>query len=203
MNRNYFILTLLMFILAAGTLFFKGKPEKQPIQPKELLWDIIQPTRYMSTDQVAKLIIQKNPTLELIDVRSAREYAAFSLPNAINIPLDSLASSSSLQYFGIPGTKVVLFANDDILSDQAWVLLRRQGFKGTYVMKGGLNLWMNTIIRPQAPAETAPATAIEQYHFREGARLYFTGAKVEATSSNKPKVVVRKRKRAAAVSGGC
>ena len=203
MNRNYFILTFIMLILAAGTLFFHNKPEKQPIPPDELLWNIIQPTRYMSTDQVAKLIIQKNPTLELIDVRSPREYAEFSLPNAINIPLDSMASSSSLQYFGIPGTKVVLFANDDLLSDQAWVLLRRQGFKGNYVMKGGLNLWMNTIIRPQAPAETAPATEVELYHFREGARLFFTGAKVEATATSKPKVVVQRRKKAAAVSGGC
>ncbi len=203
MNRNYFILTLIMFILAGGTLFFHGKPEKQPVSPKELLWDIIQPTRYMSTDQVANLIIQKNPTLELVDVRSPKEYAQFSLPNAINIPLDSLANSSSLQYFGIPGTKVVLFSNDDILSDEAWVLLRRQGFKGNYVMKGGLNTWMNTIIKPQAPAETAPETAIEQYHFREGARLYFTGAKVTATAGSKPKIEVSRRKKAAAVSGGC
>ena len=203
MNRNYFILTIIIFILAGGTLFLHNKPEKQPASPKELLWDITQPTRYMSTDQVANLIIQKNPTLELIDVRSPKEYSQFTLPNAINVPLDSLASSSSLQYFGIPGTKVILFSNDDILSDQAWVLLRRQGFKGNYVMKGGLNLWMNTIINPKAPAETSPETAIEQYHFREGARLYFTGAKVEATATSKPKIEVRRRKKAAAVSGGC
>ncbi len=203
MNRNYFILTLLMVVLAAGTLFFNGKPEKQPTQPKDLLWDIIQPTRYMSTDQVAKLIIQKNPTLMLVDVRSPKDYDAFTLPNALNIPLDSLASSSSLQYFGVPGTKVVLFSNDDILSDQAWVLLRRQGFKGNYVMKGGLNEWMNTIINPKAPAETAPETAFEQYHFRQGARLYFTGAKVETSATSKPKVQIRKRKKSAAVSGGC
>jgi rhodanese-related sulfurtransferase len=192
-----------MLLLAGGTLFFNSKPEKQSISPDELLWNIIQPTRYMSTDQVAKLIIQKNPTLELVDVRSPKEYEKFSLPNAINVPLDSLASSLSLQYFGIPGTKVILFSNDDILSDQAWVLLRRQGFKSTYVMKDGLNGWINTIIKPQAPDETAPETGIETYHFREGARLYFTGAKVKAAVSGKPKIVVSRRKKAAAVSGGC
>lgn len=203
MNRNYFILTFIMLLLAGGTLFLNSKPGKQSISPDELLWDIIQPTRYMSTDQVAKMIIQKNPNLELIDVRSAKEYEKFSLPNAVNVPLDSLASSLSLQYFGIPGTKVILFSNDDILADQAWVLLRRQSFKSIYVMKEGLKGWINTIIKPQAPDETAPESAVNTYHFREGARLYFTGAKVEAAVSGKPKVVVSRRKKAAAVSGGC
>lgn len=203
MNRNYFILTLILFLLAGGTLFFANKPEKQPVSPEELLWEITQPTRFMSTDQVAKLIIEKNPALELVDVRSPKEYAKFSLPNALNIPLDSMANKSSLQYFGVPGTKVILYSNDDILANEAWVLLRRQGFKSTYVMEGGLNRWINTIIKPQPPAETAPETAQELYHFREGARLYFTGAKVKAVSNGKPAIKIRRRKKAAAVSGGC
>lgn len=203
MNRNYFILTLIMILLAGGTLFFHSKPEKEPVSPKSLLWEITQPTRFMSTDQVAKLIIDKNPALILVDVRSPKEYSEFTLPNALNVPMDSMAGSSSLQYFGVKGTKVVLFSNDDILADEAWVLLRRQGFKGTYVMKGGLNRWINTIIKPQPPAETQPETAQQLYHFREGARLYFTGAKVKTAVSTKPKIVVRKRKKAAPVSGGC
>lgn len=203
MNRNYFILTIILVLLAGGTLFFTNKPEKNPVSPEELLWKIARPTRFMTTDQIAKLIIDKNPSLELVDVRSPKEYAKFSLPNAINVPLDSLANSSSLQYFGIPGTKVVLYSNDDILSNEAWVLLCRQGFKSTYVMKGGLNRWINTIIKPRLPKETDPETAWETYHFREGARLYFTGAKVKAVASGKPAIKIRRRKKAAPVSGGC
>ena len=197
MNRNYLFLTLIMLVLATGTLFIHKQNEPPQIPPDELLWDIIQPTRYVSTDQVAKQIIEKDPSLELVDVRSASQFNDFSLPNSMNIPHDSLLTSSSSEYFGIPGIRVVLFANDDILSDQAWVLLRRMGYKGVYVMKGGLNCWIETIIRPPEPSEVAPETAFKLYKFRKGAQLYFTGAKVKAPSAvKKSKVVVRRKKKA-------
>ena len=202
MNRNYLILTALMLLLAVGTfLLSKGNEHKQ-IEPDKLLWEIIQPTRYVSTDQVAKRIIQKDPSLELIDVRSAEEYNKFSLPNAINIPLDSLVNANNLDYFGIKGLNAIFFSNDDIYADQAWVITKRLGFGSTYVMKGGLNKWIETIIQPKEPAEEASSEAIKTYEFRKGAQLYFTGAKVE-TSITKEKVVVQKRKKTAVAAGGC
>ncbi len=204
MNRNYLFLTLIIFVLAAGLLFFHAHSKLKQVPPDKLLWDIIQPGRYVSTDKVAKWIIEKDPSIELIDVRGSDQYKAFSLPNAINVPLDSLMTPSGSEYFGVPGTRVVLFANDDILSDQAWVLLRRLGYKSNYVMKGGLNRWMETIIKPQVPSETDPETAFKVYEFREGARLYFTGAKLSASSkAGKTKVVFKRKKKTVVASGGC
>jgi rhodanese-related sulfurtransferase len=192
-----------MLALAVGSLFLMQPKSTKQIQPDDLLWDIIQPTRYVTTDQVAKMIIGNDPTLELVDVRSAADYNKFTLPNALNVPLDSLLTSNAQRYFGIPGMRVVLFADDDIASDQAWVLLRRLGYKKNYVMKGGLNLWMNTIIRPPMPPETAPSTAFDQYHFRKGAQIYFTGAKPEISSAKKVNVVFKRKKKAKVAAGGC
>ena len=70
-------------------------------------------------------------------------------------------------------------------------------------MKGGLNEWVETIIRPVAPAETAPETAFEQYNFRKAASMYFTGAKMDVSKDQKAKVVFTKRKKAAVAAGGC
>lgn len=203
MNRNYLILTLIMLILAAGTLFLKKSNKPEQVAPDKLLWDIIQPGRYVSTDQVAKMIIDKNPTLELVDVRDVNAFEKFSLTNAVNVPLDSLLSPDSQNYFGLPGMKVVFYSNDDIKADQAWVITRRMGYGDTYVMKGGLNRWIETIIQPKKPAEDEPYTAFEQYQFRKGAQMYFTGAKVENTSVKKKKVVVRRKKKQTVASGGC
>jgi len=203
MNRNYIFLTTLMLLLAAGTFFLtKGRSQNQ-IEPEKLLWEIIQPTRYVSTDQVAKMIIQKDPSVELIDVRSADEYAKFSLPNSINVPLDSIVNESSMDYFGIPGMNVIFFSNDDMNADEAWVLLKRLGFNATYVMKGGLNRWIETIIQPKEPSEESPRTAFETYEFRKGAQLFFTGAKVEKTTTKKKKVVFKRKKKVVVASGGC
>ncbi len=204
MNRNYIFLTLLMLALALGTFFLKKKPAGPETKPEALLLEIVQPTRYVSTDQVAKMIIQKDPSLEIVDVRSPGEFAKFTLPNAINLPPDSLLTPSGNEQLGIPGMKVVFISDDGIKADQEWVLAKRLGYKDIYVMKGGLNRWIETIIQPKEPGEGAPYTAFEQYEFRKGARLYFTGAKLKKTTgSKKIKVVVRRKKKAAVASGGC
>ncbi len=204
MNRNYIFLTALMLLLAAGTMFLSKSEQQKQIEPDKLLWEIIQPTRYVSTDEVAKMIIQNDPSIELIDVRTAKEYAEFSLPNAINIPLDSIVTASSLEYFGIPGMNVIFFSNDAIKADQGWVMTKRLGFDATYVMKGGLNRWIETIIQPKEPAAEEARTAFELYQFRKGAQLYFTGAKVETTTNaKKNKVVIKRRKKTVTASGGC
>ena len=117
------------------------------------------------------------------------------MPNSVNIPIDSLLSGSNPDYFGIPGTKVVFISNDDIKADQAWVLTKRLGFNSTYVMTGGLNQWIETIIQPQEPGEEEPVVAHEIYEFRKGAQQYFTGAKTEIEAPTKTKVEVTRRKK--------
>lgn len=203
MNKNYIYLTFLMLVLAIGTLLVRKQREPKQIEPATLLAEIIQPTRYVTTDQVAKMIIEGDPSLEMIDVRNAKEFDQFSLPRSINVPLDSLLTPTSLQNFGIAGTRVVFIANDDIAADKAWVLTKRLGYNRTYVMKGGLNSWMQTIIDPKEPAEDQPATAFDTYQFRKGAQLYFTGAKVETAEPGKMKVEPQRRQKSKGASGGC
>lgn len=203
MNRNYFILTILMLVLAFGTLVLKKGDEREQIEPLTLLHELTQPTRYVTTDQVAKMLISDDPTLEIIDVRSAEEYQQYSLPKAINVPLDSLTKNDNLMYLGIPGTKVVFVSNDDIKADQFWVLAKRLGYNSIYVMKGGLNKWMETIIDPQAPVADAPHADFETYSFRKGAQLFFTGATSPKVDTPKTKVKIRRRKKSSVAAGGC
>ncbi len=203
MNRNYIFLTVLMIVLAAGTLFMTMDDEPNQIDPEELLQEIIQPTRYVTTDQVAKMIIQGDPSLMLIDVRSEGEYRDYSLPRAINIPLDSLLADGNLSYLGIPGTKVVFVSNDDIKADQMWVLTKRLGFSSIYVLKGGLNCWMQTIIDPERPSDDAPYAEFETYTFRKGAQMYFTGVGTEDSDAGKVDVQVRRREKTNVAAGGC
>jgi len=192
-----------MIVLAAGTLFMTMDDEPNQIDPEELLQEIIQPTRYVTTDQVAKMIIQGDPSLMLIDVRSEGEYRDYSLPRAVNIPLDSLLADGNLSYLGIPGTKVVFVSNDDIKADQMWVLTKRLGFSSIYVLKGGLNCWMQTIIDPERPSDDAPYAEFETYTFRKGAQMYFTGAGTEDSDAGKVDVQVRRREKTNVAAGGC
>lgn len=203
MNRNYILLTILMLVLAFGTIFLTKEKELTQIEPDELMREIIQPTRYVGTDQIARMIIKKDPSLMLVDVRSEDEYLEFSLPGAINVPLDSLINPDNLSYFGIPGTKVVFVSNDDIKADQTWMLTKRLGYNSTYVLKGGLNCWMETIIDPQKPDESESKAAFETYSFRKGAQMYFTGESADNSESSKIDVQVQRKQKTTVVAGGC
>lgn len=203
MNRNYIFLTLIMLVLAVGTFFLKKPEEHVQIEPQDLLREITGTTRYISTDQVAKWIIQKDPSLLLIDVRMKEEFDEYSLPGSVNIPLDSMLTTESLPYYSIPGTRVVFVSNDDIQADQAWVLSRRMGYKSNYVMTGGLNRWMETIIQPEPPAETGSSEEYATYTFRKGAQLYFTGAGSEPQEAAKTEITVARREKTTVASGGC
>jgi len=206
MNKNYIFLTVLMLLLALGTFFV---PKKQlvshEVKPEKLLLDITQPSRYVTTDQVAKMIIEHDPTLELIDVRSADEYNKFSLPDAVNVPLKDILTPEGQENLGIEDMNAIFFSNDDIMADQAWVISTRLGYKNIYVMKGGLNCWIETIINPVEPPGTAPKTAFETYQFRKAAGMYFTGGNSiqTDTGAKKTKVKVRRKKKEKAASGGC
>jgi len=203
MNKNYIILTILMLVLAVGTVFLTMNDEPKQIEPTELLQEMIQPSRYVTPDQVAKMIIQGDPSLMLVDVRTIYEYEEYTLPGAVNIPLEELLVGDNLSYLGVPGTKVVFISNDDIQSDQMWLLTKRLGYNSTYVMKGGINCWMENIIDPKQPDETASATEFATYSFRKGAQMYFTGAGGDDAGGSQVDVQVQRRQKTNVASGGC
>lgn len=203
MNKNYIFLTLLMLVLAFGTLLLSNTKQPDQIKPEKLLQEIIQPTRYVNTDQVAKLMIEADPGLILVDVRNVDEFEAYSLPGALNIPIENLMDQNNLENLGIPGTKVVFYSNDDIKADQMWVLTKRLGFEGTYVLKGGLNYWMETIINPVNPGIDASGAEKELYSFRKGAQMYFTGAGTDNNETQKADVQIKRREKTNVAAGGC
>lgn len=193
-----------MLVLAGGLLLIPQRNNIKGANPEDIMWSIVQPTRFVSTDVVAKMIIENDPTLELIDVRSEDNYVEFSLEKAINIPLDSIATEDYQQYLGIKGLKAIFYSNDDIKADQAWVIAKRLGYKNIYVMKGGLNRWMTTIIDPAKPTETASSEEFELYSFRRGASIYFTGANMETDNdAGKAVINVKRKKKQSVVEGGC
>ncbi len=193
-----------MLVLAGGLFMLPEKDNSKVTNPEDIMWSIVQPTRFVSTDLVAKMIIENDPTLELIDVRSEDDYAEFSLEKAINIPLDSIASANYQDYLGIKGLKAIFYSNDDIKADQAWVIAKRLGYKNIYVMKGGLNCWMTTIIDPVKPAETASSEEFELYSFRRGASIYFTGSNIETSNDDTKAVInVTRKKKQTVAEGGC
>ena len=86
------------------------------------------------------MIVKKDPSLQLIDVRSKDEFEKFSLPGAINIPIPDLLSESNLTQFDQDVKMNVFYANSTVVANEAWMIIRQLGYSNIYVLEGGREL---------------------------------------------------------------
>lgn len=207
MERKYTVLLVFLVVMALGLVILPGKNDRKETDPKILLGSIVEKSRYLSVDQVTHRIIENDPTLLLIDLRSAEQFKTFALPGAINIQPDSLISKSNLDLFSQPGKDKILYDNTDLISEQGWLICTRYSLNRIYIMKGGLNEWYNTIIQTEVAKPTASSTDLDLINFRNAARIYFTvtgNTPVSPPSvSNGEKIEVSRKAPTAKSGGGC
>lgn len=181
------------------------KPYK--LTAEQMLGAVQGSAEMVSADEVAQWIISKDPSLQLIDVRTPDEYQKYHLEGAINIPLAVILNDEYRDILD-QGVKMnVLYSNGTLNAQQAWMIMRQLGFQNNYVLEGGLNYWFDTIMNPQAPSVYSPDEEFAKYDFRKAASGALGGggavvltAPVE-NKPEKPKIVRKKRKKAPA--GGC
>jgi rhodanese-related sulfurtransferase len=143
-----------MALIIAAVPQNKTKPYK--LTANELLEKAIAYEQFVHPDQVAAMLIEKDPTIRLIDVRTPDEYDKFSLPGAINIPLSDLLSSEYTDILDQDLKMNILYSNGSLKANEAWMIIRQLGYKNNYVLQGGMNYWAETIMNPQAPPSTSP-----------------------------------------------
>ena len=204
MSKRYIVLSIILLVSAFGLTQLPEKGPKSPVTPEEMLIMAHDQSRYLSTHFIAKRLIERDPSLFIIDVRMADDFDAYNIPGSFNIPLEELLNSDWEAYLDQEGMDIVFYSTSDVFADQAWMLSAQKGYNHLYVMQGGLNEWFRTIIKPVAPEETAPTEAFELYAFERAACIYFGGATAGAATAPvaKKKVTVRKKEKKAA-EGGC
>ena len=203
-------LILATFVLPLGLIIAlvpenKTKPYRVTIE--QLLSQVTEGAQYVSTDQIADLIVQKDPSIQLIDVRPAAEYEKFHLPGAINIPLSNILADEYRDYLDQYAKTNVFYSNGTVNANQAWTICTQLGYKNNYVMQGGLNYWAETIMNPQEPKQTAPDDEFAKYDFRKGMNQALGGGTLEAAApatDSKPALpAIAPKPKKKRVSGGC
>ncbi len=95
------------------------------------------PSRYVTPKELWDAVRGENPPL-VVDVREPREYRQSHVPEALSIPLLSLASGAE----SIPkGRPVVLVCRSGRRSSRALALLRQRGYRNVLALRGGLLAW--------------------------------------------------------------
>ena len=204
MSKRYIVLAIILIVSAFGLTQLPEKGPKSPVTPEEMLIKVNDNSRYLSTHFIAKRLIERDPSLFIIDVRMTDDFDAYNIPGSFNIPLEEIMNSDWEAYIDQEGVDIVFYSTSDVFADQAWMLSAQKGYSHLYVMQGGLNEWFKTIIKPVAPDETAPTEAFDLYAFERAACIYFGGASAGAATEPvaKKTVTVRKKEKKAA-EGGC
>lgn len=210
-KKRYVFMAVILIGLAFLLVILPEKHTLKELKPEQLLQEINDNTRYVSTDDVAKKLMYGDAYQQLIDVRTPGDFQKFHLKGAINIPLDSILNkdeNGNYLYEDLLNQDIkmnVFYSNGTVYANQAWVLLRRLNYKNNYVMKGGLNKWIETIIRPPRPAQTASQTEFNLYNFRKAASMFFGGGTVSSApvNDNTPVPVIKKKNSKKEEEGGC
>ena len=201
---------LAVFIIPMGIIIAAvpqntTKPYK--LTAEELLSEANTRTQFVTPDMVADMIVKKDPTLQLIDVRSQDEFEKFSLPGAINIPAPDLLSDKFADILNQDVKMNIFYSNGTVVANEAWMITRQLGYANNYVLEGGLNYWFDTILNPKKPAMTSPDEEFAKYDFHKSAGMALGGGGVvqasesPAAASAKPAVKPAPKKKRAA--GGC
>jgi sulfur-carrier protein adenylyltransferase/sulfurtransferase len=199
------IFVIPMGLIIAAVPANTTKPYK--LTAPQLLAEANNRTQYVTPETVADMIINKDPSLQLIDVRSKDDFEKFSLPGAINIPLTDMLSD---QYVDILNQEIkmnVFYANGTITANEAWMLTRQLGYSNNFVLEGGLNYWFDAIMNPAKPASTSPDEELAKYDFRKSAgNALGGGGAIQAQTEQPPsaaKPVITSTPKKKKVAGGC
>lgn len=171
-------------------------------KPKNLLVQSLDKESYFTVDQVARFVVSEDSTVRLIDLRTKAEFQKCNIPGSINIPYNELLTTNPGNFLNIGNTKNIFYSNGDLNSGYAFVLTRGMNYQNTFVMKGGLNDWFNTVMNSTFTGGTISARENAIFEIRTGARKLFLEIN-NLPDSLKIKYMETRHSAAKKLDGGC
>lgn len=172
------------------------------LKSDELLSRSASEDMYFSVDQVARAVNSEDSTVQIIDVRSAKQFRECNIPSSINIPFDDLQNPLWEATLNQKKVKNILYGNGDQTASYAWTIVTGLGYPNNYVMKGGLNEWFRTVMLSQYSGEKITPAENARFENRLNARKAFTQIN-SLPDSLKTKFFNAKRLNQSKLDGGC
>ncbi len=166
LNGKLALLTGFLGLLAA----FAGNPYSGysvSLDTKELAVIVEKEVDHITPAELADWIIEGRSDYRLMDLRSAAEFSQYHIPTAENVALSQLSD------YGLGrNEKVVLYSEGGIHSAQGWFLLQAEGYRGVYILRGGLAEWRDQVLYPSLPADADAARTAAFEKMKEVSRHF-------------------------------
>lgn len=203
----FLVFIVVLSILLGGNYWMKTNVLEA--NKKELINHLENLEHFMSSDALADRIINDDPSLYLIDLRTSEEFKKYHIPGAISLTLDSALVYLDKESEDLLKKDVVLISNDTFNSELIYALSDSK--EHLNVLDGGMQSWYKHIINPKKADNNSDLKTIETYATRKGASMYFgvkypepVVKKVTVKKVTIPKKVVPvKKKKKLPIEGGC
>ena len=152
---------------------FAGSPYKgftSTVDSQELAAIVEKEVDHVSPEELAGWIISGKSDYRLVDLRKEAEFSEYHIPTAESIALPSINDGYLNR-----GEKIVLYSDGGIHSAQAWFLLKANGYKGVYILRGGLEEWKDKVLFPRL-AENAPPAEVAAFEKAKLVSTFFGGS---------------------------
>jgi hypothetical protein len=162
---------LALALLAVGLVAaVSGAPyrgSRTTIDTKDLELRAAKGADSIQATDLANWIIQGRNDFKLVDLRAEKDFTAYHIPSAENVPLASLTPDLLAH-----NEKIILCSDDGTQAAKAWFLLEAQGYRFVYSLDGGMRAWQDTVLFPKKAAGVDAASSEKQAQMAK----YFGGA---------------------------
>lgn len=104
------------------------------------------PVKEMTADELAFRIIDKDPKIVIIDVRTAKEFESMMLPGSTNIETKQIFQKEFSEVLGNRHKRKVFVSNDEIQSRTAALIAQELGYENIAVLCGGIDYFVKSVI---------------------------------------------------------
>jgi hypothetical protein len=186
-------------VMALGLVFIAMPDRKAHLigEVSDSSYVAAHPVDVMDADELAFRIVDREPRVQIIDIRPPQAYARLALPGSRNMQIKEFFGKDPIEVLSQRHVKKVLVGETEHDERAACLLLGLLGYENFAALKGGLQSFQNTILTASfVPTGSRWDGDVRQ--FRETARSQITQmiASAKNTGSKEPKKVKK-------VQGGC
>ena len=197
-RRKHFAAGAGVLALGAVLVFLPNRKAHLVAVVSDAQYQATHPVASMDVDELAFRIVDHEPNIRMIDIRSKEQYAKLALPGAYNAAVTDLFGRDWIPVISQRHVKKVIIADNEQQERIACLLLDELGYENLAILRGGFLSFDKTILSASGFVPTGSRWDPDVKQFRQNARDVIL--KLIADAKNKsPKEPKKVRK----IQGGC
>jgi rhodanese-related sulfurtransferase len=197
LRKQYALFTGIAVVVGVALLFMPDRKTAILTRASDDAFVQTQTSQSMTSDELAYRLLDEDPALQVIDVRTADRYEKMTLPGAVNVPAENLFTKEWNEMLSAKNKRRVFIADNERDERRADAVAHALAIENTFVLQGGLAEFDASILRYRSPAVITDDQTADTDRFRLRAAPAI--AKLIAESKNKPKMIKIVKK----IAGGC